>query len=317
MTITRAVIKPGTVALQEGVQGQRTRTVTYVCVSSDGTDGTDDVLAAVDIEIGDSWNLDGVSDYTVCTKRNPKRLANSRTVWEVDYTFETQPGSPLPPPKPLTPEDLNKAPTVRPPELSIRRETRQEAIDRAYLVAGDPPTPAATATMMCNSAGERFAKPVMDTVSRMVMAYTRNELAYPFALAKVYDDVVNSDTFCGLAAGTWKCKPITGEWQFERTDVAVYGYWRVHYEFHYDAAGWDYYRLDEGTNYIENIGGTYKAVKAVDNNGIPLGLVPLDGNGGKLSEADRLSGDLIYRRYRRKLWLPFSSLGLTELPSFS
>lgn len=126
-----------------------------------------------------------------------------------------------------------------------------------------------------NSAGDKFADPVVRDQSRPLFRISRNEASYDPMLAWMYKDTVNKDVFFGSDPGTVKCSHISARRQYDPT-VGIY--WTVSYEFHVDPNGWIKRIGDLGINYLD---GT--SLKPILIQGVPCQIPQaLDGSGGVL-----------------------------------
>jgi hypothetical protein len=193
-------------------------------------------------------------------------------------------------------------------EIETHFQTQQQAIYAVYDTSKNPPT----FTAAKSSAGEIFNPPPMKDSSTFVMTITRNEgiLSPHPALAVLYQDTVNSDSFWGCGAGQVKCQSITVQRQNKQyPDGTDFPYLRVTYTFHFKES-WDLSLLDKGSYYKDDIGGFPPVVNKVrfkSDDGNPIeGL--LDGKGGKLGD-DANPVFLPVRPYNR---LPFAALGLPQ-----
>lgn len=161
------------------------------------------------------------------------------------------------------------------------------------------------------SNGEVFVPPPDMDVSSLILTITRNEdLLTPHpALAILYQDKLNSDSFWGASPGQAKCMSITTQRQVKQLPNGVnFPYLRSTYTFKFRGS-WDIQLLDYGTytSTIVTVDGeaSRQDVTQVTKNMYPQ-TVLLDGNGGKLADGGT-PVSLVVRPYGS---LPFSALNL-------
>lgn len=149
---------------------------------------------------------------------------------------------------------------------------------------------------VCNSAGQSFDPPVMRDNLNWVMVASRNEATFSASYAQSYANHVNSTTFAGGAAGTWKCNDVRAEPQFHES---VGDYYAISVSFAFDPRGWNRDILDAGRyQYSDAPDTVYDPI--VDSTGSPVAdPVPLDGDGFALSQASISGGTRFWREFKK------------------
>lgn len=220
--------------------------------------------------------------FARCKSVRGQSEANDDKIWVVEatYTYDTQDESQQP-----------ENPLDEPPQVAWGFQQFQKVLQKDI-----------NGKALLNTADEQFDPlPEVDD-SRLVLSYQRNEAYFPVALAREYQDAVNSDAFLGAPAGTVKCQNINATRQF-RNDVY---FWAVSYEFHFrsDDDDWELHILNQG--YRTTLDDSYSIVS--DQEGRPMNQpVLLDIDGQELTEgADPIFLD--YKAYREK---PFSAFNIS------
>lgn len=318
MTVTYSTpkIKPGSVKRRDTQDGKTERSIVLEVVASGGYGDPDGVLAAIAIERGDTYSHLGTTDGTVvCVGREPSdiaALADGGSKWEVSYSYTSHPGGK--PPSNSGGSTPSADPEDQPPDYSWDYETLQRPMNMAFYVeATSTPNytaegnPEATERALTNSAKQLVTQ--VPTYNEMleVLRITSNWWNYPRTESKTYGFAVNKDTWQGDDPGTWLCKPYKGQYIYSPNG----NYWRVIREFIHSPFGWDFWTLDQGTREHKNTGSGYEFVTPKGRDGLPLGLIPLDGAGEMLSEAARNANQFINLRWRKKAWINFAGLSIT------
>lgn len=312
MSVEYCRLKYASRKAEYGPNGDQKRTAVYVVKSTSATESVATVMAAPGVSIGDGWNISSESaPDCLCENIKPELSDESNKVWYVTLSYSTKATD--------GDEGDQSNPTNRPERVRWGKGTMQRALLK------DRTQPNAKAIV--NSAGGRFAKTLMGDISYMTLTFTRNELSYPVGTALGYFEAINTDVFQTAPVGTVLCKGISADWQWEQfriSGVVYHGYWQTTYEFWFnpeertfDGAsllGWDEEILDEGSYYQENVSGTYKKVIPKDKDGLLIaGPIPLDGAGGKLSDAAIRAGQFKFLRFRTHYAKPFSALNIPAL----
>jgi hypothetical protein len=171
-----------------------------------------------------------------------------------------------------------------------------------------------------NSAGQFFDPPPEGDDSRPTLVITRNETLYNPALATIYQDAVNSDTWTIVAPamtpfvalpGEAKCMSIEAQYHEEKN----YAWWSVTYSFEFrrvdtsvGLTGWIKQILDQG-RYQRSTDDTNKLTPCLDDKGQPVDdPVPLDGSGAQLSDPSPTNAVWLTRQVYKQL--PFTALAL-------
>lgn len=186
-------------------------------------------------------------------------------------------------------------PLLQPPEISWDFEESNEPV---YQDGDGIP--------ILNSAGQTFDPPIELEVADPVLTITRNESSFNAAMAVLYANVVNSDSFWG-PPGQAKMKPITASRGFKNN---IY-YWRVTYRIVFRPnypngnSGWTRNILDEGRYELKNTANGPQLIPIMNAGAPASDPVLLDGSGSVLA----VGSDPIFRFVRPRR-LPFSVWGL-------
>ena len=280
-----------------GLDGADRRSLTFTA-RTDAITTIDAIKAAGPFQQFSQFVDRGVTNQNlVCDGIKPKQISD--LVWEVQYSFSSQPNSKQ---NPEAPQD---DPILRLPEVSWGQEEVHEVRRFGYLVDDNTlPSDQWTFTQgpgsngylpVVNSAGGKFDKTLPEIRNRSVLNYTRNELAFPKYWAGYYMGRLNSETWLGDPKFTWKCKSITGQWVWEALPSGLVGYWKVAYVFVYDPNVWADEILDCG-NYTNTLVDAVQTIREVrTTKKLPMaGPIPLDGAGGQLSAANIAAQNYVY-----------------------
>lgn len=151
---------------------------------------------------------------------------------------------------------------------------------------------------IANSAGDPFLLRLTRDDSRPILQVSRNEPSFNAQLAYWYRDVVNTDSFFGADAGQVNVSNISASRQFN-TNIGFY--WKVSYEFAFNAEGWKKKVLSQGL--MEKKNGKLQNVLV---NGTPITEpVLLAQDGSKLQE----NGTPYILEYEVYNKAPFSAFG--------
>jgi len=167
-----------------------------------------------------------------------------------------------------------------------------------------------------NTAVEPYPSDVAATDQhRRLLTVVRNEPYFPLALADAYEDTVSTDPFAGYPAGRAKCATITGTGPEIENEVI---FWIVTYEFHFSKLGWRNIQIDQGSYYWEDDENGVPQVGDPDSMKYPAdadgtkstAVVLLNGQGGKLSQADYEAKNVFWNVFRMYDEKPFSVFNL-------
>jgi hypothetical protein len=279
--------------VEKGLRGHEQRWLDYTARTTTAADNEETLYLAGPFALGGMYIFGGVTlPACVCQKVKIGQDPAGDRQWSLHYEFDTIA------PDEEKPEEPN--PLNRPPKYSIRKEQKQRIMWKDHTPAPDGPKP------VVNSALGRFAQPVMENRSRLVIVVTRNEAFYNIPLAVAFFDTVNDRVFWGNAPNHALCESITASKVWERYGNGEIGYWEVAYELHFDRDGWDLEVLDEGTfertqELVYDHGEMVRRVKVPrDHDGIPyVGPILLDGHGAALSAARIAAGDVEYLTFKQ------------------
>lgn len=257
--------------LDEGDDGHLDYTVVWLCVTTDPTDGPQTIRAASGIPTAGSVYVFGSTYVYARRPKQTKRVSTDpgdRRRWYVTQVFST---------RPLTRVDLSGPvgnPLLEPPKIrgSALKYMRRFSVDRN----GDP---------ILSSSGERYTGPeVEDDDNNLRIVITQNVASVNLLTFRTVLKTTpwNSATLWGLPEKTIRFTDFDVEKLYLGDSTAYYSQ-TLTFEI-----GGDFARqvLDEGT--MEFVGTDranpkhYARVK--DGRGENLKKVPLDGNGGVLTD---------------------------------
>lgn len=280
--------------------GKRSYTRRFRVITNDRNDGPLIVLSAAGIPpLYTQYATPNESDPIALVRSyDPQRIGPAQLVWTVAVKYETpelkggdKSGSGTD-----TPGEQNN-PQLELPTVKTSESEYEELVTQVY----DPTTN--NAAPPASSAGEVFDPPSKRQNFYESLEISRNEdLSAPHpALGNLYRNSVNSDTFWGLAPGTWRCVQISAERQVRQLQNGTFvAFLKVTYKFTARPNGWDDQLLDYGNYYfrpvLDGAGDVTNWVntqfKTADGH-TRTGL--LDGNGGALPDqaAFTVSGNLL------------------------
>lgn len=108
-----------------------------------------------------------------------------------------------------------------------------------------------TIKTLVNSAGD-FFEGVTTDLSTLQASISGNRSTFNYGLATAITNSVNSDSFLGSPAHTWKCSGISGQPAVEVVNEVEIRYWQVEVTLEYRPDGWDLQLPDVGWNYLED-----------------------------------------------------------------
>lgn len=262
----------------------------------------------------DSWDkggdwaeiVSGIPDYytpqensgaLVVRSKSATRKGNTkRWVVEVEYSTDPEQGAAGGEQSGNSGEEIE---SFR-PTMSIDHEEREEAILNMYDDDREPTGP------IKNSAGWVFSPPPVRTRSRSTVTIERNFVSFSsLSQLAAYQDCINSDTFFGCPAHTFKLasfKPITKK-------IKTIEYLAVRMVFKFRPETWDLKLLDYGPRYISDgtDGNTVgKKYARLTEDGL-ADFTFLDGSTGMYTDTPTfLAAKQIYTA------VAFSGLGLSQ-----
>jgi len=265
---------------RQSVQTERGRghVRTYDVFTDDVTDGTavaitaDDGTTAIP-SVGDAHPDD---TYSLCRNVDAQPKDNEPKAFVVTVTYNTQTafaGANLSGGISAT---YNDDPTTDDYELEFAFVTEEEVALEDY---SDPPK------SIVNSAGQMFDPPVTRNVHISTMRVTKNQSLYFPSTSVTYVDTVNTADWTLVSgvvipARQARCHSISATSQRRGTE----SYWRVTYEFHFKASGWNPTGiLDQGLMVRDGNGDLVAATDANDEQ-VPF-PINLDGMGQALPPA--------------------------------
>jgi hypothetical protein len=251
---------------------KRRYTRVFQVYSDDRDDGPVTVAAAIGLGIGSTYSCGNDTDLgsfvqSIEARETGELLAGMGLLWHVTVQYDgvdpTQDG------------EADDNPLNKPVEWRYGTNRFERVVDKD--VSG---------VAVLNTAGQPFDPPLVIDDSRPVIQATRNEATFSPAAAYAYKDVVNSATWFGGAAKTWKCNAITAKREWHGT----LEYYVVDYEFEYNPNTWQKVILNQGM--CEKVSGALKAITTSD--GTPISQpVPLASNGTKIA-ASSLPGSAVW-----------------------
>jgi hypothetical protein len=160
--------------------------------------------------------------------------------------------------KGLKPDEANPIPTDRPAQFSFSGSLASAPCFWHYPNPGD--NSASSRRIIINTAGDPIGGLDRDE-GEFTVSITKNTLPpFPYAKAQNYVGAVNSDSWSGGVAGTWKCMSITGNRKIEEVNGTQFVYYEVSTTLAYRGTGWDLQTWDVGFNEI--VGGQRKKIMA-------------------------------------------------------
>lgn len=153
-------------------------------------------------------------------------------------------------------EDLFDVPWERPPQFSFSGGLASAPAFWYYQNANDN----STKRIIINSAGDPIGGLDRDEGEFTISITLNKEPPFNYQQAQLYVGAINSDTWSGGAAKTWKCMSISGNRKIEEVDGEKYVYWECSTTLAYRNTGWDLQTWDVGFNEI--VGGARKKIMA-------------------------------------------------------
>jgi hypothetical protein len=150
-----------------------------------------------------------------------------------------------------------------------------------YYYEGDTLTP------LQNSAQD-FFEGVQTDISTLQASISGNRATFDYGLATTVTNAVNSSSYLGGAAYTWKCSGIAANPAVEVVNEVEIRYWQVEVTLEYRPDGWPLQLPNIGWNYLSS--GTKKRVTVAydPGSGQPIEQVPAS-NPQPLTSAGALS----------------------------
>lgn len=114
---------------------------------------------------------------------------------------------------------------------------------------------------LVNSANDYFEGATTD-ISTLQASISGNRATFDYGLATAVTNTINSDTYLGAPAGSWKCSGISGQPAVEVVNDVEIRYWQIEVTLEYRPDKWNLLLPNIGWNYLE--GGTKKRVFVQD-----------------------------------------------------
>jgi len=270
------------------LSGERTYRQVFVVVTNSPDDGVITVGNATGIpHKGDTYYTASENDPgALCQDVAPTQNPENEMVWEVVATYSSQSGDPAK-------NDPN--PMVHPPDVHWGSWAETRSLYKDF-----------NGKKFVTSAGQPIDPPVERRFKYPALTVVRNEQTFPVGLVQSYWDVTNSDVFNGWAPDEVKVEDIRGASEYAEGQ----GYFRVTYELLFRQGGWRHYQIDAGSYYLEDDGAGKNVRKIPKDDGIAhTNTIPLDGSGGKLSQADIDAGNFFVDEWQLFDSKPFSVFG--------
>lgn len=118
-----------------------------------------------------------------------------------------------------------------------------------------------TLKALTNSANDFFEGATTD-ISTLQASISANRATFDWTLAQAVTNSVNSDTYLGGAAHTWKCSGISGQPAVEVVNEVEIRYWQIETTLEFRPDGWDLQLPNVGWNYLD--GSTKKRAYVID-----------------------------------------------------
>ena len=118
-----------------------------------------------------------------------------------------------------------------------------------------------TLTALVNSAQDFFEGATTD-ISTLQASISANRATFDYSLAQAVTNSVNSDTYLGGAAHTWKCSGISGQPAVEVVNEVEIRFWHIETTLEFRPDGWDLQLPDVGWNYLD--GSVKKRAYVID-----------------------------------------------------
>lgn len=210
--------------------------------------------------------------------------------------------------------DLTTLPWDRPAQYTFSGTTASVPAFWHYPFDNDNTTRA----IIVNTAGDPLSGLDRDEGEFTVTITQNFEPPFDYAKAQLYVGAVNSDSWSGGAAKTWKCTGITGNRKIEQVAGDTYVYWEVNATLAYRATAWDIATWDVGFQYVE--GGSWNSSTRTVTGGRKRKFQDVDGQPASepqalsfgRAKASGMPPDLVTFRVHRAL--PFTGT-FPALPS--
>lgn len=208
------------------------------------TDTTDTNLQDIGAAPGIGWLATHPEDSTAyLVDSNVAQEADSPFHYKLTFTYKSA-------------EDLLPLqPWLRPDQFQFTGGLASAPAFWHYPNAGNN----ATTAIIVNSAGDPLSGLSRDE-GEFSVTITGNRQTFSYVHAQAYVGAINSDTWSGGSAGTWKCQSINGTRKIEAIAGSKYVYWEVNTTLAYKSTTWNLYTWDVGFNEI--IGGTRRKIMA-------------------------------------------------------
>lgn len=205
--------------------------------------------------------------------------SGSRWHYEVTWDYEL-PKQENPDPNPLARPDIWKW------------STGGLSVPALYYYDGDTLKP------LQNTADDFFEGATTD-ISTLQASISGNRATFDYGMATAVTNSVNSDTYLGAPAGSWKCSGISAQPSVEVVNDAEVRYWHVEVTLEYRPDRWNLQLPNIGWNYLA--GGEKRRVWVKDpetDEKVPASNPqPLDNAGGLKTGAP----DILERRVHRQV----------------
>lgn len=207
-------------------------------VNDPGTSQTD-IVNAVPVSF-----LDPHPEAYYCRAMNQSVGNYSSSRWHYEVTWDYE----LPKQQNLDPNPLAR------PDI-WKWSTGGLAVPALYYYDGSTLKP------LVNSAGDFFEGATTD-ISTLQASISGNRATYDYALAQAVSNSLNSDTYLGAPAGSWKCGGISAQPAVEVVNAVEIRYWQVEVTLEYRPDKWNLQLPDVGWNYLDN--GTKTRAYVID-----------------------------------------------------
>lgn len=211
----------------------------WVVEVSNPTTTLTDMLAAVPVAVLDPHPE---ASYCRAMQANGSNYNGSRFHYEITWDYEL-PKQENPDPNPLARPDIWKWTTggLQVPAL--------------YYYDGD------TIKALVNTADDFFEGATTD-ISTLQASISGNRATFDYGVAAAVTNSVNSDTYLGGEAYTWKCSGISGQPAVEVVNEVEIRYWQIEVTLEYRPDGWPLRLPNVGWNFLD--GGEKKRAYVKD-----------------------------------------------------
>lgn len=149
-----------------------------------------------------------------------------------------------------------------------------------------------------NTANDFFEGATVD-ISTLQASISSNRPTFDYGLATTVTNSVNSDTYLGAPAGTWKCNGISGQPAVEVVNEQEVRYWQIEVTLEYRPDKWSLQLPNVGWNYLD--GAQKKRVWVLDpdtNERVPSSNPQPLNNDGTLKVG---APDILERRVQKQV----------------